>query len=116
MTYNKEFIRINTPKKEEITATIITINNNEFFVEIPSSEFWENNTEAKFIICFQTNTDKRNFLKQSRSCKEFSMNCYRYSKSKVHNLWFTNMVRCRAIKTLDSENILEKFFNDGVSF
>jgi len=108
-------IRINT-KKEVIKATILTINNNGFYVEIPNSEFWETKTEARFIICFQTNRDKHNFLKLTRSCKEFSMNCYRYSKSKVHSLWFTNMVRCRAVKTLDSENILEKISNGEVPF
>ncbi len=101
---------------EEIEATILSINNTEFHVEIPGSEFWENNTEAKFIICFSRKIDKERFLKQCQSFRKFEMNCYEYTDLKVHSVWFSNMVRCRASKSIDSVHILENFFDDGVPF
>ena len=103
-------------KKEEITATIITIENNDYYVDIPKGDFWENSMEAKFIICFQTHMDKHNFLNQCKNNRIFEMNCYKYTDLKVRSVWFSNMVRCRAIKTVDSEHILAKIFNGEIPF
>lgn len=101
---------------EEIKATILSVNNNEFYVEIPRGDFWENGTEAKFIICFSTKADKSAFLEQCKTYKDFELSGYRYSKFRIYNIRFTNMVRCRANKELDTTHILEDFFNGEVPF
>lgn len=44
------------------------------------------------------------------------MNYHRYTICKLTNIWFSNMVRCRAIKELDCIHILEDIFSGEIPF
>lgn len=67
-------------------------------VDIPSVEYWTNNVEAKFVICFRTSFEKKLFLKKYRKSEDFSVDLFVYSRCHVWNIHHTNMVRCQALR------------------
>lgn len=44
------------------------------------------------------------------------MNYYKYSRFKITNVCFTNMVRCRARKENDTIHVLKEIFGDEIPF
>ena len=101
-------------KKEEIIATVLVYQNNEFMVDIPSAEYWTNNTEAKFVICFRNRIEKQHFLKIYRKRENFRIDLYVYSRCQMWNIHHTNMTRCQALRDYDDSHILEDIFNGKI--
>lgn len=85
-------------------------------VDIPSVEYWTNNVEARFVICFRTSFEKKLFLKKYRMSEEFRIDYYVYSKCRVYDIHHTNMLSCHALRNYDDTDILGKIFNGEIPF
>lgn len=94
-----------------IIQTTIICNEQKYAVEIPQNHYWTNNQSIKFIICFKNSADKRNFIKNCKKTKEFTIDFEIYHNCKLHNIFFTNKVKCLASdKTLNETDALEFFY------
>lgn len=85
-------------------------------MDIPVAEYWTNNIEANFIICFRTSIEKHNFLEEYQKKTDFRIDCYIYSKCQISDISDTNMIKCCALRNYDDTHLLEEFFNDKVIF
>lgn len=85
-------------------------------MDIPVAEYWTNNTEVKFVICFHTSIDKQEFLKKYQKGENFRIDFYAYSKCRVWNIKHTNMISCHAIRNYDDTHILQEFFSGEIPF
>lgn len=80
------------------------------------SEFWENNTEARFVICFMKQSDKIDFLRNCKESKSFSIGYSKYTHCKFRSVLLTNIVRCHAEKSIDNDSVLKEIFSDDIPF
>lgn len=103
-------------KKEEITATVLVCKKQEYIVDIPYAEYWQNGIDAKFVISFHSRKDMKEFLASFLKTDYFEIGYDKYINCHIKQIWFTNMVHCYATKETNNERVLKEIFGNEIPF